>query len=70
MGNGGSFVYNEIIEVLEQIFFLDKKSKGFELNCFVVVFQKKSSGGKSLWRKLLGRKKKSKIIKFFNLFVI
>ena len=68
MGNGGSSVYNETIEALEQILLSDKKSKGSESNCFAVVPQKKSSGGKSLWRKLLGRKKKSKTIKLPNPF--
>ncbi|KAH0886016.1 hypothetical protein HID58_062112 [Brassica napus] len=68
MGKGGSSVYNETIEALEQILLSDKKSKGSESNCFAVVPQKKSSGGKSLWRKLLGRKKKSKTIKLPNPF--
>ncbi|CAN7060122.1 hypothetical protein IGI04_015973 [Brassica rapa subsp. trilocularis] len=68
MGKGGSSVYSETIEALEQILLSDKKSKGSESNCFAVVPQKKSSGGKSLWRKLLGRKKKSKTIKLPNPF--
>lgn len=59
-GKGGnSSVYNETIEALEQILLSDK-SKGSETNCFAIVPQKKSGGVKSLWRKLLGRKKKSK----------
>lgn len=59
MGKGGSSsVYSETIEALEHILLSDKKSKGSESNCFAVVPQKKSSGGgKSLWRKLLGRKR-------------
>ncbi|KAJ4902834.1 Filament-like plant protein 7 [Raphanus sativus] len=70
MGKGGSSsVYSETIEALEHILLSDKKSKGSESNCFAVVPQKKSSGGgKSLWRKLLGRKKRSKTIKLPNPF--
>ncbi|KAL0741304.1 hypothetical protein Bca4012_082817 [Brassica carinata] len=68
MGKGGSSVYSETIEALEQILLSDKKSKGSESNCFAIVPQKKNSGGKSLWRKLLGRKKKSKSIKLPNPF--
>ncbi|VVB02161.1 unnamed protein product [Arabis nemorensis] len=56
-GKGGSSVYNETIEALEQILLSDK-SKGSKTNCFAVVPQKKSGGVKSLWKKLLGKKKK------------
>lgn len=58
-GKGGSSVYNDTIEALEHILLSDK-SKGSESNCFAIVPQKKSGGVKSLWRKLLGRKKKDK----------
>ncbi|KAJ0260416.1 Filament-like plant protein 7 [Hirschfeldia incana] len=70
MGKGGSSVYSETIEALEHILLSDKtKSKGSESNCFAIVPQKKSSGGgTSLWRKLLGRKKRSKTIKLPNPF--
>ncbi|ESQ46273.1 hypothetical protein EUTSA_v10000040mg [Eutrema salsugineum] len=67
-GNGGKSVYNETIEALEQILLSDKKSKGLETNCFSIVPQKKSGGAKSLWRKLLGRNKKSKSNKIPNPF--
>ncbi|CAH8337116.1 unnamed protein product [Eruca vesicaria subsp. sativa] len=71
VGKGGSSVYNETIEALEQILLSDKeKSKSSESNCFAIVPQKKSNGAKSLWRKLLGRKKKSKTIKLPNPFTI
>ncbi|KAL1212206.1 Filament-like plant protein 7 [Cardamine amara subsp. amara] len=67
-GKGGnSSVYNETIEALEQILLSDK-SKGSETNCFAIVPQKNSGGVKSLWRKLLGRKKKSKSKQLPNLF--
>ncbi|EOA26550.1 hypothetical protein CARUB_v10022609mg [Capsella rubella] len=56
-GKGGSSVYNETIEALEHILLSDK-SKGANTNGFAIVPQKKSGGVKSLWRKLLGRKKK------------
>lgn len=67
-GKGGnSSVYNETIEALEQILLSDK-SKGSDSNCFAIVPQKKSGGVKSLWRKLLGRNKKSKSKKLLNPF--
>ncbi|EFH54940.1 hypothetical protein ARALYDRAFT_900817 [Arabidopsis lyrata subsp. lyrata] len=67
-GKGGnSSVYNETIEALEQILLSDK-SKGSDSNCFAIVPQKKSGGVKSLWRKLLGRNKKSKGKKIHNPF--
>ncbi|CAH2061374.1 unnamed protein product [Thlaspi arvense] len=59
-GKGGGSVYNETIEALEQILLSDKKSKGSETNGFAIVPQKKRNGAKSLWKKLLGRKNKSK----------
>lgn len=66
-GKGSSSVYNETIEALEHILLSDK-SKGTETNCFTIVPQKKSGGVKSLWRKLLGRKKKGKSKKLPNPF--
>lgn len=67
-GKGGnSSVYNETIEALEQILLSDK-SKGSDSNCFAIVPQKKSGGVKSLWRKLLGRNKKSKSKKLLKSF--
>ncbi|CAL9233622.1 unnamed protein product [Arabidopsis halleri] len=67
-GKGGnSSVYNETIEALEHILLSDK-SKGSDSNCFAIVPQKKSGGIKSLWRKLLGRNKKSKGKKIPNPF--
>ncbi|KAJ0233353.1 Filament-like plant protein 7 [Hirschfeldia incana] len=65
---GGSSVYSETIDALEQILLSDKKSKGSESNRFAITPQKKSSGVKSLWRKLLGRKKNSKSKKLPSLF--
>ncbi|CAN8284002.1 unnamed protein product [Cochlearia groenlandica] len=64
---GGGSVYNETIEALEHILLSDK-TKGSETNCFAIVPQIKSGGVKSLWRKLLGKTKKSKNKKLPNLF--
>ncbi|CAF2114098.1 hypothetical protein HID58_082985 [Brassica napus] len=67
-GKGGGSVYNETIDALEQILLSDRKSKGSETNCCAIVPQKKNGGVKSLWRKLLGRKKNSKSKKLPNIF--
>uniref|UniRef100_A0A1J3CGX4 Filament-like plant protein 7 n=1 Tax=Noccaea caerulescens TaxID=107243 RepID=A0A1J3CGX4_NOCCA len=69
-GKGGGSVYNETIEALEHILLSDKKGKGSGANCFSIVPQKKSGGAKSLWRKLLGRNKKSKSKNLPNPFAI
>ncbi|KAJ4890733.1 Filament-like plant protein 7 [Raphanus sativus] len=67
-GKGGGSVYNETIDALEHILLSDKKSKGSESNCFAITPQKKSSGVRSLWRRLLGRKNNRKSKKLPNLF--
>ncbi|XP_010531251.1 PREDICTED: filament-like plant protein 7 [Tarenaya hassleriana] len=54
----GTFVYNETIEALEHILLPDK-GKGSERSSYAIVPQKKGGGVKSLWKKLLWRKKKS-----------
>ncbi|CAA7040741.1 unnamed protein product [Microthlaspi erraticum] len=69
-GKGGGSVYNETIEALEHILLSDKKGKGSGAKCFSIVPQKKSGGAKSLWRKLLGKKKKSKSKNLPNPFAI
>lgn len=69
-GKGGGSVYNETIEALEQILLSDKKCKGSDANCFSIVPQRKSGGAKSLWKKLLGSKKKSKSKNLPNPFAI